>query len=85
MLAICGAGAYEQSFADSWSSDLGVWMRDRFTHNLLTHVAANPATTYRDLYLYCASHTLGSHVHVVNSAHFGNLYTAGPREFFVKQ
>ena len=84
VLAICGAGAYEQSFADSWSSDLGVWMRDRFTHNLLTHIAANPMTTYRDLYLYCASHTLGSHVHVVNSAHFGNLYTAGPREFFFK-
>ena len=84
VLAICGAGASEQSFADSWSSDLGVWMRDRFTHNLLTRLTDDPATTYRDLYLYCASHTLGSHVHVVNSAHFGNLYTAGPREFFFK-
>ena len=84
VLAFCGAGAYEQSFADNWNSNLGVWMRDRFTHNLLTHIAASPTTTYRDLYLYCASHTLGSHVHVVNSAQFANLYVTGPREFFVK-
>ena len=45
---------------------------------------ASPSTTYRDLYLYCAQHTLGSHVHIVNSAHLGNLYTTGPQEFFVK-
>jgi len=85
VLAICGAGAYEQSFADNWNSDLGVWMRDRFTYNLLTQTATSPAGTYRDLYLYCAQHTLGSHVHIVNSANFGNLYTTGPREFFNKQ
>ena len=85
VLAICGAGSYEQSFADNWNSDLGVWMRDRFTDNLLTQTAATPAGTYRDLYLYCAQHTLGSHVHIVNSANFGNLYTTGPREFFNKQ
>jgi len=85
VLAICGAGGYEQSFADNWNSDLGVWMRDRFTYNLLTQTAASPAGTYRDLYLYCALHTLGSHVHIVNSAHFGNLYTTSPREFFYRQ
>ena len=85
VLAMCGAGAYEQSFADNWNSDLGVWMRDRFTYNLLTQTATSPASTYRDLYLYCAQHTLGSHVHIVNSANFGNLYTTGPREFFVRE
>ncbi|MBQ4386574.1 MAG: hypothetical protein II822_03075 [Prevotella sp.] len=41
--------------------------------------------TYRHLYLYCAQHTLGSHVHIVNSANFGNLYFTGPREFFVRE
>jgi glycosylphosphatidylinositol transamidase (GPIT) subunit GPI8 len=30
VLAICSAGPYEQSFADSWSNELGVWMCDRF-------------------------------------------------------
>lgn len=85
VLAICGAGAYEQSFADNWSNELGVWMRDRFTYNLLTQTATHPAGTYRDLYLYCAQHTLGSHVHIVNSANFGNLYTTGPGEFFGRE
>ncbi len=84
ILAMSSAGTYEQSFADNWSSELGVWRCDRFSRNLVTHFTASPSTTYRDLYLYCAQHTLGSHVHIVNSAHFGNLYTTGPQEFFVK-
>lgn len=81
VLAMSSAGSYEQSFADNWSSVLGVWRCDRFSRNLVAHLSANPSTTYRDLYLYCAQHTLGSHVHIVNSSNFGNLYTTGPREF----
>ena len=82
VLAMSSAGRYEQSFADNWSSSLGVWRCDRFTRNLISHLSANPSTTYRDLYLHCAQRTLGSHVHIVNSSHFGNLYTTGPSEFF---
>ena len=85
VLAMSSAGIYEQSFADNWSTELGVWRCDRFSRNLVAHLTASPATTYRDLYLYCAQHTLGSHVHVVNSSHFGNLYTTGPQEFFEKK
>ena len=85
VLAMSSAGTHEQSFADNWSSALGVWRCDRFSHNLVTHLTASPTTTYCDLYLYCAQRTLGSHVHVVNSAHFGNLYTTGPQEFFEKK
>ena len=78
------SGTFEQSFADNWSTELGVWRYDRFSRNLVAHLTASPATTYRDLYLYCAQHTLGSHVHIVNSTHFGNLYTTGPQEFIEK-
>ena len=85
VLAICSAGAYEQSFADSWSNDLNVWMCDRFSRNLVGHVSENPDGTYRDLYLYCAQHTLGSHVGIYNYTNFGNLYTNGPKDFFVKK
>ena len=85
VLAMSSAGRYEQSFADNWSSTLGVWRCDRFSHNIITHLSANPSTTYRDLFLYCAQHTLGSHVRIVNSANFGNLYTTGPQEFFEKR
>ncbi|ADE83205.1 hypothetical protein PRMUPPPA20_20180 [Xylanibacter ruminicola] len=85
VLAICSAGAYEQSFADSWSNELGVWMCDRFSRNLVGHVSENPDGTYRDLYLYCAQHTLGSHVGIYNYTNFGNLYTTSPKDFFVKR
>ena len=85
VLAMSSAGTYEQSFADNWSSELGVWRCDRFSRNLVTHLTASPSTTYRDLYLYCAQRTLGSHVHIVNSANFGNLYTTGPQEFMEKR
>ena len=44
-----------------------------------------PDGTYRDLYLYCARHTLGSHVGIYNYTNFGNLYTTGPQDFFVKK
>ena len=84
VLAICSAGAYEQSFADSWSNELGVWMCDRFSRNLIGHATEKPNGTYRDLYLYCAQHTLGSHVGIYNSTNFGNLYTTGPKDFFIK-
>jgi glycosylphosphatidylinositol transamidase (GPIT) subunit GPI8 len=85
VLAICSAGPYEQSFADSWSNELGVWMCDRFSRNLIGHVTDNPDGTYRDLYLYCAQHTLGSHVGIYNYTNFGNLFTTGPKDFFVKK
>ena len=85
VLAICSAGPYEQSFADSWSNELGVWMCDRFSRNLVGHAASHPNGTYRDLYLYCAEHTLGSHVGIYNYTNFGNLYTTGPKDFFVKK
>ena len=84
VLAMSSAGTFEQSFADNWSTELGVWRCDRFSRNLVTYLTASPTTTYRDLYLFCAQRTLGSHVHIVNSAHFGNLYTTGPQEFFEK-
>ena len=85
VLAICSAGPYEQSFADSWSNDLGIWMCDRFSRNLVGHASDNPDGTYRDLYLYCAQHTLGSHVGIYNYTNFGNLSTTGPKDFFVKK
>ena len=85
VLAICSAGAYEQSFADSWSNDLNVWMCDRFSRNLVGHVSENPDGTYRDLYLYCAQHMLGSHVGIYNYTNFGNLSITSPKDFFVKR
>ena len=40
-------------------------------------------TSFRDLFLYCAQHTLGSHAKIVNAANYGNLFTTGPAEFIL--
>lgn len=84
VLALSGASATEQSFATHWNGDLGKkgsWMSDCFSTNLIDYLSDKPTTSYRDLYLYCVQHTLGSHVKVVNAANFGNLYMTGPQEF----
>ena len=83
VLAITGANAQEQSWADNWNP-AGFWMSDRFTQNFVTAISENPDITYRDLYLYCAQHTLGSHARIINADHFGNLYHTGPAEFVKK-
>ena len=82
-LAIVGASTAEQSWADNWNSEGLYWMSDRFTQNVVQKLTANPTITYRDLFLYCAQHTLGSHAKIVNASHFGNLYTDSPREFII--
>lgn len=82
-LAISGAGAQEQSWADHWNDDARIWMCDRFSLNLVECLMDNPMTSFQDLFLYCARHTLGSHAKIVNAARFGNLYTTGPAEFIL--
>ena len=81
VLAMSGASSQEQSWADCWNDRANVWMCDRFSQNLVNCLSANPDTSFRNLFLYCAQHTLGSHARIINAAHFGNLYTTGPAEF----
>ena len=83
ILAITGASGSEQSWADNWSPTLLVWMSDRFSQNFVVKLSENPQTSYRDLFLYCAEHTLGSHAKIVNAGNFGNLYSLNPSEFIV--
>ena len=81
VLAMSGASAAEQSWADHWNNDARIWMCDRFSLNLVTCLTDNPQSSFRDLFLYCAQHTLGSHAKIVNAANYGNLFTTGPAEF----
>ena len=83
-LAITGASSQEQSWADNWNNESLVWMSDRFTQNVVDFLTENPRANYRDLFLYCAQHTLGSHARILNSAHFGNLYGETLTEFILK-
>lgn len=81
VLAISGAAANEQSWSDNWRDPGLFWMCDRFSQNFVNGFNANPDTNFRDLYLYCSQHTMGSHVKIVNAAKFDNLYITGPQEF----
>ncbi len=81
VLSIASAGASESSFADFHSYELNLWMSDRFSNNLVTTLSANPGQTYKELYEYLYTHTLGSHVYVENSYLFGNLCKTSPEEF----
>lgn len=85
VLAISGASEEEQSWADNWSNEAMIWLSDRFTQNVVECLWNSAAISYRDLFLYCAQHTLGSHARIVNADRFGNLYHEGPEEFIVKQ
>ena len=85
VLGMTGASSTEQSWADNWSSTDFIWLCDRFTKNFTECLAANPATSYRELFLYCAEHTIGSHAKLLNSANFGKLTADSPREFVVYQ
>ncbi len=82
ILAFSSAAGNEQSFADYHSSVLSTWMSDRFSNNVVRQMGEDAGMTYKDLYVYLAEHTLGSHVHVANASCFGNLYTNSPEEFF---
>ena len=81
ILAIASASSTESSFADFHSSDLGIWMSDRFSNNLVATLSEKPDQTYRELYEYLYTHTLGPHVYVENSYWFGNLCKSTLGEF----
>ena len=83
VLAMSGASAAEQSWADHWNNDARIWMCDRFSLNLVNCLTDNPQSSFRDIFLYCAQHTLGSHAKIVNAANYGNLFTTGPAEFIL--
>lgn len=81
ILAISGASANEMSWADHWNAEARFWMCDRFSLNLIDYLTAQPETNFRDLFLYCAAHTLGSHARIVGAPSYGNLYLESPKEF----
>ncbi len=83
ILGIASAGAAESSFADFHSAELHIWMSDRFSNNLVNTLSEKPDQTYKELYEYLYTHTLGSHVYVENSYWFGNLCKAGLGEFIL--
>lgn len=80
-LFITAANPHETSKADIFSTDLGVWMSNRFTATLQDQLEANPAVPLRELYYRLFINTVGSHVMVYNVPFYGNIYKNTFEEF----
>ena len=70
VLGISAADGNESSFADNFNNELGVWMCDRFTLNLIRIFAENPYIDLLDAFKLLNASTIGSHVQVYNSEKF---------------
>ena len=70
VLGITAADNNESSFAENYSDELGVWMCDRFTLNLMRIFAENPYIDLLNAFKLLNASTIGSHVQVYNSDEF---------------
>ena len=73
VLGFSAATDSESSYADNYSNELGVWMCDRFTYNLLRIYEEWRYIDLLDTYKKLNTTTLGSHVQVYNVDCFYNL------------
>ena len=81
VLCIAAADEKETSKADVYSTELNVWMSNRFTSTLTEAIREEPQISFRDLYYRLVRNTIGSHVRVFNEDLFDNLYQTGLGEF----
>ena len=81
ILAITAANPTETSKADIYSTDLKVWMSNRFTATLEDCIINSPDITLRDLYYKLFINTVGSHVMTYNVKNYGNIHRESMKEF----
>lgn len=73
VLGLTAASDSESSYADNFSSELGVWMCDRFTCNLILTYEEQRYINLLNAYKKLNTITIGSHVQVYNFENFYNL------------
>ena len=73
VLGLSAASDDESSYAENFNSELGVWMCDRFTLNLINIYENFRYTDLLETYQKLNSSTFGSHVQIYNTAEFYNL------------
>ena len=69
-LGISAASESESSYAENFNNELGVWMCDRFTLNLMRIYEEHQYIDLLETYKRLNTSTLGSHVQVYNSENF---------------
>lgn len=81
VMFVTAANGLETSKADVFSSNIGVWMTNRFTTTLISQIKELPSIVMIDLYYKLFLNTVGSHATVYNSTYYENLYTDTMSEF----
>lgn len=74
VLAITAASPDETSKADVYSSQLKVWLTNRFTSTLEEDIDTDPDIALYTLYYHLFKTTIGSHVMVYNAPYYGSVY-----------
>ena len=82
VLGISAASESESSYAENFSNELGVWMCDRFTLNLMRIYQEQWYISLLSAYKELNTATLGSHVQVYNTDNFYNLGDIMLRDYF---
>jgi glycosylphosphatidylinositol transamidase (GPIT) subunit GPI8 len=73
VLGFSAASDSESSYADNFSSELGVWMCDRFSFNLIRIYEEFNYISLLDTFKKLNASTLASHVQVFNTENFYSL------------
>lgn len=81
ILALTASKTNETSKPDIYNEDMEMWMTNRFTLTLQDCLTENPNISLRDLYYRLYINTIGSHVSIINSANYGNVYNNTVAEF----
>ena len=82
VLGFSAADAHESSFADNYSTELGIWMCDRFSNNLMQLLDKKKTYTLAEVYSLLNSSTMGSHVCAFNLNMFYFLQIATVKDYF---
>jgi glycosylphosphatidylinositol transamidase (GPIT) subunit GPI8/ABC-type branched-subunit amino acid transport system substrate-binding protein len=83
VILFSSASPTENSIADNYSKEYGIWYADQFSHQLWSRTFTDPDSSLKDLYEWLYLHVSGSHVSVYNRDNFGDLEFMALDDFFI--
>lgn len=81
VVCLTGAARNERSFAANYDAEIGAWLADDFTYQVLSVIGREPSISIADLYGRVYGRVAGSHVRIKNQRAFGDIYGTRVSEF----
>lgn len=81
VVCLAGAARNERSFGANYDSEIGAWLADDFTFQMLSVVAGEPRASIADLYAGVYGRVAGSHVRIKNQRNFGDIHDTHISDF----